>query len=69
LPGATPAAPKAKVQADIDAILKPRWVKDIITVTLTGDDRSRAQRILTDMTDTQQRLYDLFTLDRYTPTR
>ena len=30
--------PKAKVQADIDTILKPRWVKDIITVTLTGDN-------------------------------
>lgn len=30
--------PKAKVQADVDAIFKPRWVKDIITVTLSGDD-------------------------------
>lgn len=34
-----------------------------------GKGRPRAQRILTDMNDTQQRLYDLFGLDRYTPTR
>ena len=26
------------VQADIAAILKPRWVNEVITVTLTGDD-------------------------------
>ncbi len=30
--------PHAKVQADIAAILKPRWVAQIITVTLTGED-------------------------------
>jgi hypothetical protein len=29
----------------------------------------RAQRLLTDMTDTQRRLYDLFDLDRYAATR
>jgi transposase len=34
-----------------------------------GKGRPRAQRILTDMTDTQRRLYDLFSLDRYAPTR
>jgi hypothetical protein len=34
-----------------------------------GKGRPRAQRILTDMTDTQRRLYDLFGLDRYAPTR
>lgn len=28
---------RTKVEADIAAILKPRWVKDIITVTLTGN--------------------------------
>jgi transposase len=34
-----------------------------------GKGRPRAQRLLTDMTDTQHRLYDLFDLDRYAPTR
>jgi transposase len=34
-----------------------------------GKGRPRAQRLLTDMTDTQRRLYDLFDLDRYAPTR
>jgi hypothetical protein len=30
--------PRAKVEADIAAILKPRWVGQIITATLTGGD-------------------------------
>jgi hypothetical protein len=34
-----------------------------------GKGRPRAQRLLTDMTDTQRRLYDLLDLDRYAPTR
>ena len=34
-----------------------------------GKGRPRARRILTDMTDTQRSLYDLFGLDRYAPTR
>jgi transposase len=34
-----------------------------------GKGRPRAQRILTDMTDTQRKLFDLFKLDRYAPTR
>jgi transposase len=34
-----------------------------------GKGRPRAQRLLTDMNDTQQRLFDLFELDRYAPTR
>ena len=34
-----------------------------------GKGRPRAQRLLTDMTDTQQRLFDLFELSRYAPTR
>lgn len=34
-----------------------------------GKGRPRAQRLLTDMTDTQQRLFDLFDLGRYAPTR
>ena len=34
-----------------------------------GKGRPRAQRLLTDMTDTKQRLFDLFELGRYTPTR
>ena len=34
-----------------------------------GKGRPRTQRLLTDMTDTQHRLYDLFDLDRYAPTR
>jgi transposase len=34
-----------------------------------GKGRPRAQRLLTDMNDTQQRLYDLFELHRYAPTR
>jgi transposase len=32
--------PRDKVEADIAAICKPRWVSDIITVTFTGDDPS-----------------------------
>jgi transposase len=34
-----------------------------------GPGRPRAQRLLTDMNPTQHRLYDLFDLDRYSPTR
>jgi len=34
-----------------------------------GKGRPRARRILTDRNPTQQALYELFTLDRYTPTR
>jgi transposase len=34
-----------------------------------GKGRPRAQRILTDMTDTQQKLADLFNIGRYAPTR
>jgi hypothetical protein len=34
-----------------------------------GKGRPRVQRLLTDMTDTQRRLTDLFTIDRYAPTR
>jgi transposase len=34
-----------------------------------GKGRPRAQRLLTDMTDTQRRLFNLFNLDRYAPTR
>lgn len=34
-----------------------------------GKGRPRAQRLLTDMTDTQRRLFDLFNLDHYAPTR
>jgi transposase len=34
-----------------------------------GKGRPRAQRILTDRNPTQEALYDLFALDRYTPTR
>jgi hypothetical protein len=34
-----------------------------------GKGRPRAQRLLTDMSDTQHRLFDLFGLQRYAPTR
>lgn len=34
-----------------------------------GKGRPRAQRLLTDMSDTQQQLFDLFELGRYAPTR
>jgi transposase len=34
-----------------------------------GKGRPRAQRLLTDMNPTQHKLYDLFGLDRYAPTR
>jgi len=34
-----------------------------------GKGRPRAQRLLTDMGNTQRRLYDLFSLDRHAPTR
>ena len=41
------------------------------TVLLYQGDRGRpwARRMLTEMTPTQQRLYDLFGLDAYAPTR
>ena len=41
------------------------------TVLLYQADRGRprARRMLTDMTPTQQRLFDLFNLDRYAPRR
>lgn len=32
--------PRDAVQADIAAILKPRWVREVLTVTLTGEDPS-----------------------------
>jgi hypothetical protein len=35
----------------------------------SGKGRPRAQRLLTDMNPTQRKLYDLFGLDRYAPTR
>ena len=52
--------------ADLDLLL--------IAVFCTADDllpepAKNARRILTDMTDTQRSLYDLFGLDRYAPTR
>jgi transposase len=34
-----------------------------------GKGRPRAQRLLTDMTDTQRRLADIFAINRYAPTR
>jgi hypothetical protein len=34
-----------------------------------GKGRPRAQRMLTDMTPTQQRLADIFNIHRYAPTR
>lgn len=34
-----------------------------------GKGRPRASRMLTDMNDTQHRLYEVFALDRYAPTR
>jgi hypothetical protein len=34
-----------------------------------GKGRPRAQRLLTDMTDTQRQLHDLFNLSRHAPTR
>jgi transposase len=38
LAGGNTRRDRAKVEADIATILKPRWVAQIITVTLTGDD-------------------------------
>jgi transposase len=35
----------------------------------SGKCRPRSQRLLTDMNDTQRRLFDLFELHRYAPTR
>jgi hypothetical protein len=36
-PAAAPAATRAAIQAQIATIGKPRWVTDLLTVTLTGD--------------------------------
>jgi transposase len=45
-------------------------IQETVLLYHDGDKgRPRAQRLLTDMTDTQRRLYDLFDLDRYAPTR
>ena len=46
--------PRDKVDAEIAAICKPRWVADIITVTLTGE--APAELRLTWRTDTRARL-------------
>ena len=45
-PAAAPAATATAVQAEIAAILKPRWVAEVITVTLTGDAPGRAAAVL-----------------------
>ena len=39
-PAGRPAAARRPSQADIATILKPRWVNEVITVTLTGDEPS-----------------------------
>lgn len=44
---------KTAVQAEIDTIIKPRWVRDILTVTLTG--QVPAELRLTVRTDTRAR--------------
>jgi transposase len=44
---------RAAVQADIAAIVKPRWVSEIITTTLTGEDPAELR--LTWRTDTRAR--------------
>jgi len=44
---------KAAVQAEIDTITKPRWVREVITTTLTGQDPAELR--LTFRTDTRAR--------------
>jgi len=44
---------QAAVQAEIDTITKPRWVRDILTVTLTGDTPAHLR--LTSRTNQQAR--------------
>jgi transposase len=44
---------KAAVQAEIDTITKPRWVREVITTTLTGEDPAELR--LTFRTDTRAR--------------
>ena len=49
-PRASTRRDKATVQAEIDTITKPRWVRDVLTVTLTGEQPADLR--LTFRTDT-----------------
>ena len=44
-------------------------IQETVLLYPSTGGRPRARRILTEMTPTQQQLFDLFGLDRYTPTR
>jgi transposase len=44
-------------------------IEETLLLYPSSGGRPRARRMLTEMTPTQQRLYELFTLDRFAPTR
>ena len=44
-------------------------IQETVLLYPSTGGRPRARRMLTEMTPTQQRLFDLFGLDRYVPTR
>jgi hypothetical protein len=44
-------------------------IQETVLLYPSTGGRPRARRLLTDMTPTQQQLYDLFDLTRYAPTR
>jgi len=48
--------PRTKVEADIATIVKPRWVNDIITVTLSGDTPANLRPSYRTDTRARQRL-------------
>lgn len=44
-------------------------IQETVLLYPSTGGRPRARRMLTEMTPTQRQLFDLFGLDRYTPTR
>ena len=46
--GARPASPRTKVEAEIAAILKPRWLSRVISTTLIGDEPAELRLDLAD---------------------
>jgi hypothetical protein len=44
-------------------------IQETVLLYPSGRGRPRARRMLTDMSPTQQHLYELFGLDRYAPLR
>lgn len=63
-------ARRAGLELSVRALLSElSGIEETVPLYPSTGGRPRAQRMLTEMTPTQQRLFDLLGLDRYTPTR